>query len=393
MDDRAYWIWAQQIFGVGHSLPWGLFQKYQGGLREFYEGGARLWNTLPFITEQHANALCGFTVSEAQARLEYAEKVGWDVITPESPEYPEQLRNISCPPAVLYVKGELPDLETRPAIGVAGARKATADSLRAASSFGYQLAAGGAAVISGGAVGVDAAALTGAMGAVGRVVSVLPTDLDSPYLSSNASLRRSILQSGGALVSEYFSQRNPDRGTFQVRNRLISGLSCGMLLIQAGGKSGTMIYAKHAKEQNRDLFVYPGPEGAEEFVGSRALLMDGAMAVSSGEEILEEYTVRFQRRKVPPRFSGLFNKVKQPIRPECRKFSEKQGPARVLADPGPEPQGEKKALLDALGEELLSLAELEARTGMGASVLLGLLTEMELDGQVESAPGKRYRRT
>lgn len=125
---------------------------------------------------------------------------------------------------------------------------------------------------------------------------MLPVDLDSPYLLESANLRRSIPQRGGALVTEYFTQRNPNKGTFPHRNRIITGLSCGVLLLQAKLKSGTMIYARHAKEQNRDVFVCldrPRPRRARRLP---RLLEDGAKAVDSGEEILAEYQLRFARR-------------------------------------------------------------------------------------------------
>lgn len=382
MDNRAYWIWLQQAFGAGSRMPWKLHRDYRGGAGEFYEGGARLWNTRRDITDQQAAALYSFSLEEAEARLEYAEKVGWQVITPECEKYPEALRNISDPPAALYLKGMLPDVDREPALAVAGARKAVEDSVQAAEKIGFQLAAGGAVVISGNARGVDRAALMGALSACGKTVSVLPVDLGSPYLTENASLRDMIPERGGALVSEYFSQRNPERGTFQVRNRLITGLSCGVLLIQASAKSGTMLYARLAKEQDRDVFVYPGREGGEKFAGSRSLLEDGAKAVTCGEEILEEYALRFRNRKPENPFEGLFDHIPLP---------EERRPA--LADPGTvrELTEEEARVLEALGRETLAVAQLEERTGLEAAGLFSVLTELELDGFVISAPGKRYR--
>ena len=290
MDNRAYWIWIQQAFPPGSRKPTLLSAQYAGGLREFCQGGPRLWNSRRDLTDRETAALRDFSISQAEARLEYAERLGWQVLTPECEKYPELLRNISDPPAVLYLKGSLPDVDSMVSIGIAGARKATQSSLDAARKFGYQLAAGGACVVSGGAKGVDAAALTGALGIPGsRMVSVLPVSLDSTYVTENAKLRNMICSHGGALVTEYFSLSHPEFGTFQARNRLITGLSRGTLLIQAARKSGTMIYATHALDQNRDLFVYPGPEGTVEFAGSRELIEDGARAVVCGEDILAEY--------------------------------------------------------------------------------------------------------
>lgn len=383
MDDRAYWIWLQQAFGPGSKKPYALFGGQKGAARAFHEGGPKLWNTRREIEDREASALYAFSLQEAEARLEYADKVGWDVITPECEKYPELLRNIFDPPAVLYVKGKLPEVDAMPSIAVAGSRAATKRSQEVARSIAYQLAAGGACVVSGGAVGVDAAALTGALSIPdSAVVSVLPVSLDSSYLTANAKLRASVYSHGGALVSEYFSLQKPEFGGFQQRNRLITGLSAGVLLIQAARKSGTMIYASRAVEQNRDLFVYPGPEDAgEEFAGSRALLADGAKAVTCGEDILAEYADRsWQRREVLDLLSGLFA-------PELEA-------AASLADPGAREglSGEKARLLEALGGETLSLSQLEERTGQSAAALMGALTGLELDGFVISLPGKRYAR-
>lgn len=385
MDNRAYWIWIQQAFLPGSRKPMKIFSQYRGGVREFCEGGAKLWNTRRDLTDRETAALRDFSLSQAEARLEYAEKVGWQVLTPECEKYPELLRNISDPPAVLYLKGTMPDLDQTLSIGVAGARKATEASLDAARKFGYQLAAGNACVVSGGAKGVDSAALTGAMGIPGsKLISVLPVSLDSSYVMENARLRKMICAHGGALLTEYFSLSRPELGTFQVRNRLITGLSRGVLLIQAARKSGTMIYASHALDQNRDVFVYPGSAVAEEFSGSRALLEDGARAVTCGEDILADYSGNFDASSFPPIYD-LFEDLPLPAQ-------EKGEPVPALADAAAQLSPQAKQVLDALGHEPLSVAQLEEKTGLPASALLGVLTELELDGFAESLPGKRYTR-
>ncbi len=388
MDHRAYWVWLQHAFGAGSRRPWEISKWFEGGVREFYKGGARLWNSLSYITEGQAVALFDFTLAQARAQLEHAEKIGWTVLTPECEKYPEPLRHISDPPAVLYVKGSLPDLDRYPAIAIAGARKATAESIDAARKIGYQLACGSVTVVGGGAAGIDAAALDGAIQSYGRVVSILPVDLSSSYVSQNARLRREILEKGGALLSEYFSQSRPGYSTFQERNRLITGMSRGVVLIQAAEKSGTMIYARHALEQNRDVFVYPGPEDSPEYSGSRALLLDGAKAVTCGEEVLEEYDRRYAMET-----SGLFSRPDTDFEGGLDRETEREREL-VFCDPGDGeelgPEAEK--VLTALGGETLTISQLEERTGMGAGALLSLLTELELEGRVESASGKRYRR-
>lgn len=396
MDERVYWIWLQQAFGPGSGKPFRLASQYPGGVKEFCQGGPKLWNIRRDLTDRETAALRDVSVSQAEARLEYAEKLGWQTLTPECGKYPGLLRNIPNPPAVLYSKGTLPDIDRTLAIGIAGARKARPECVDAARRFGYQLAAGGACVVSGGAVGVDAAALTGALGIPGSSpVSVLPVSLDSTYITENAKLRAMICSHGGALVTEYFSQQRPEYGTFQVRNRLITGLSRGVLLIQAARKSGTMIYASHALDQNRDVFVYPGPKDSPEFAGSWELIGDGAKAVACGEDILAEYGGG-QAEPTELRFPDLFEELAhQEQDPPRRRGTSLPGqPAPVpLGDAGADLSPQAGKVLAALGREPLSVAQLAETTGLPASALLGILTELEVEGLADSLPGKRYRRS
>lgn len=381
MDNRAYWIWMQQAFGAGSPLPWRIHRSVPGGVEAFYQGGPRLWNSLGGIREQEAAALFSFSLEEAQAQLEHALKVGWEVLTPACGEYPQALTHIYDPPAVLYGKGKLPDMDSRPALAVVGARKATPETQEKAREFGYQLALGGASVVTGGAVGVDAAVALGAMSGGGPVVSVLPVALNSPYLSKNHFLRQSILEKGGALLTEYFAQQTPGFGTFQVRNRLITGLACGVLLLQAARKSGTVMYASYAKDQNRDVFVWPGPQGDPAFAGGWDLLEDGAKAVERGEEILEEFQYRFAGR-------GKIISLPAP-----RAWRAEEAAIPVLADPGlPALSQAQAAVLAALTDTPQAVAQLEEAAGLPAGQLLGALTELELLGLAQSHQGKRYSR-
>lgn len=382
MDNRAYWIWMQQAFGAGSPLPWRIHRSVPGGVEAFYQGGPRLWNSLGGIREQEAAALFSFSLEEAQAQLEHALKVGWEVLTPACGEYPQALTHIYDPPAVLYGKGKLPDMDSRPALAVVGARKATPETQEKAREFGYQLALGGASIVTGGAVGVDAAVALGAMSGGGPVVSVLPVALNSPYLSKNHFLRQSILEKGGALLTEYFAQQTPGFGTFQVRNRLITGLACGVLLLQAARKSGTVMYASYAKDQNRDVFVWPGPQGDPAFAGGWDLLEDGAKAVERGEEILEEFQYRSAGR----------GKIISLPAPRAWR-AEEEAAIPVLADPGlPALSQAQAAVLAALTDTPQAVAQLEEAAGLPAGQLLGALTELELLGQAQSHQGKRYSR-
>ena len=380
-DERIYWIWLQQAFGPGSPKPMKIHRQYPGGVKEFCLGGPRLWNSRRDLSDKEAVTLRDFSVSQAQARLEYAEKLGWWVVTPGCEKYPPLLTHISDPPAVLYGKGTLPDWNDALPISIAGSRKAAPESLDAARRIGYELAAGGACVVSGGAEGIDSAALNGAITLPGaKVVSVLPVSLDSNYVMKNAGLRRTICERGGALLTEYFAQPAPLHGTFPMRNRLITGISKGIVLIQAAQKSGTMLYAGHALDQNRDVFVYPGPEGDARFAGGRELLSDGAIPVTCGEDVLAEYggARPEQREAVTYLFDDLLPAA------EASKTA-------ALADAAAGLSPAESAVLNALSTQPLSVAELEDRTGLSTAELFSILTALELEGLADSLPGKRYR--
>ncbi|WP_304432715.1 DNA-processing protein DprA [Acutalibacter muris] len=373
-NNIVFWMWAQQAFGPGSGTPWHIYKSFPGGLEGFYRAGPRCWNRLDYVSEVQTESLAVCTAEEAMARLEYALRLGWQAVTPECEQYPQELRNISDPPAVLYIKGAEPRGLTGPKVAVAGARKALPESLDAARSIGYQLATAGGVVVTGEAVGVDAGVMEGVIAAGGRAICVLPVDLSSPYMAKTAHLRRRVLEQGGALMTEYFSQRSPAQGGFQLRNRLITGLCPKVVLIQAAEKSGTMIYARHAAGQGRRLYVFPGPEGAGEFAGSRRLLREGAVPVYSGSEVLgtdraiamEAPTAVKSPEGEPPKKQGL---------PERQELSLEQ-----------------QAVLAQLEEGPHTVDELTEGCGMDPGKLLRLLTRMEMQGLIESAPGRRYSR-
>ncbi|WP_322172982.1 DNA-processing protein DprA [Acutalibacter caecimuris] len=284
---HIYWIWCQEAFGPGSPLPLYIHENFPGGVPGFAQAGPVAWRSLPYLSPRHVQALRRFTLSQAQSRLQQALSFGWQVLVPESPGYPPALRHTANPPAVLYVQGCWPAFSA-PAVAVAGARKPLPASQKAACKISYQLAAGGATLVSGSAAGVDACALAAALRAGGQVVSVLPVDLHSPYPTATRPLRRRIISRGGALVTEHFSQRAPVPGAFHWRNRIVTGLSQAVVLVQADIHSGTMIYATCAADQGRDVYVYPGPAGSPAFAGSRLLLEDGARPAETGLAVLRD---------------------------------------------------------------------------------------------------------
>lgn len=384
MDYRVYWLWLQHAFGAGSAKPYGLFKRFKGGIKEFYEGGPYLWNSMEMVSEKEARMLTDYSLQNAELMLEMHERMNIEVITPECEKYPENLRNIFDPPAVLYIKGRFPDVDNALAISVVGTRKACEKSVAAAITFGYQLALSNVIVVSGIALGVDSAAHKGAIKGMGSSVSVLPCGLTNGYLVENHALRKRISESG-AVISEYPLDTPVNRGSFQVRNRIISGLSHGVLLIEAPLKSGALITARLAKEQNRDVFVFPG-DGSARYAGGEALIADGAKSVADVYEILEEYELRFSNMY---KAAGAEEAINAPV------IREKHIPVMAEGVEGSENQDSvtpiERKIIEILIQGDCHISSLEEGTGLDPGELFAGLTTLELSGKIQALSGKRYR--
>ena len=213
------------------------------------------------------------------------KKSGVRLILSNDKEFPMLLKEIPWPPFGIYIKGELP--KNGISIAVVGTRKATNEGKNAAKKFAYELAAKKVSIISGLALGIDAAAHVGCLDAAGITIAVLANGLDSVYPKTHYSLAKKILENGGALVSEYPLEGPPFPSRFIERNRIVSGLSRGTLVVEAPERSGSLATARFAMEQNRDVFVIPGPISHSNFSGSNQLIRNGAELVTKPEEILQ----------------------------------------------------------------------------------------------------------
>lgn len=223
---------------------------------------------------------------DPEVELERCAQLGIEIILQSDDRYPQSLRDIPDPPLLLYQKGErLPADEL--AIGIVGARRATAYGLRVAERLAASLARVGLTVVSGLARGIDAAAHRGAIKAGGRTIAVVGNGLGSVYPPEHRDLAEEIARAG-ALLSEFNMEQKPVSGLFPQRNRVISGISLGVLIVEAAPRSGSLSTAAHAVEQNREVFAVPGPIDSLASRGCHALIRDGAKLVETVEDILEE---------------------------------------------------------------------------------------------------------
>lgn len=237
---------AATALGVQSRLEEAI--AYFGTARRLYEAGELEWKLAGLFTARQLEKLRSQRLTQAEEILKQCAGNGWLALTPEDPCYPKRLRAIPNFPAALYVWGRMPDLDGRVALAVVGAREASFQGRQIAQGLCKAFAQAGAVVVSGGALGIDSAAHMGALEGGGETVAFLGCGLGARYLMENQYLRESIA-AHGAVVSEFPPGTPPGRTTFPVRNRLLSGVSCGTVVIEAGEKSGSLITARCALEQ------------------------------------------------------------------------------------------------------------------------------------------------
>ncbi|WP_374484706.1 DNA-processing protein DprA [Zoogloea sp.] len=292
--------------------------------------------------------------------LEWLTESGNALLTLGDESYPAALLEIPDPPVLLYVKGDA-SLLSRPSMAVVGARNATPQGEANAEAFSTALSSAGLTIVSGLALGIDAAAHRGGLAGAGRTVAVIGTGADRIYPARNAALARRIAEAG-AIVSEFPLGSGPLAHHFPRRNRLIAGLSCGVLVVEAAVKSGSLITARLAGDCGREVFAIPGSIHSPLSRGCHRLIRDGAKLVESANDILEE--LRLPEPEVAPQQAS--------------------GPAEGGGDEG--------GVLAALGHDPVDMDTLVHRTSLTPEALYAILLTLELDGRVSRLPGGRLQR-
>ncbi|MBQ9967903.1 MAG: DNA-processing protein DprA [Oscillospiraceae bacterium] len=279
-----YWLWLAMRKGPGLQGLYRIARSFSN-VEQAYRAAPAEYKAVAGVSR--IGTLADKDLTQAERIIARCAQLDIRIVTLQDAAYPKILRTLPDAPLILYVKGRLPDTD-RPAVGVIGTRKASVYGMSQAKRFGYGLARCGCTVVSGGAEGVDAEAMAGAVMAGGPVVGVLGCGLDVDYPKSNRSLFQETLRVG-CLISEFPPGTPPYASNFPQRNRIISGLSQGILVTEAPGRSGALITADHALEQGRDVFVLPANIGVNNFEGNLKLLRDGAIPVGEVWDILQEY--------------------------------------------------------------------------------------------------------
>lgn len=285
-----FWIWLQRTLGAGFYAD-ELISHF-GDARGVYEAGTDALLTSGAITPAAVRKLSAYSPSESADIMRQCERNGWHIITYGSDLYPKNLAQIQAFPLVLYVWGYPEVLSSQLCMSIVGTRHCTDYSVGVAGGISYTLADAGITIVSGGAVGVDRASHEAAMDAGGKTVAFLGCGLGYDYLKVNGAMRQRIAKHG-AVVSEFLPYSPASRVTFPIRNRLISGLSAATIVVEAGEHSGSLITARTALDQGRDVFAVPGDITNTAHLGTNNLIRDGATAVLSIGDILADYVNKY----------------------------------------------------------------------------------------------------
>ena len=411
-----HWIWLATRPGMNDRQKLEVLKAFQDPETVFF-GDKSAFTHIEGMTREAAEALSNKDLSQAREILNDCISNEIQICTYHDAAYPAKLRNIADPPMVLYYKGNLAGLEGNPMIGLVGTRKASAYGLTTASRMGYQIARCGGTVVSGVAAGIDGKAMTGALTAGGTIVGVLGCGIDVVYPPTHRSLYLDT-ERNGCLISEFPPKTPPYKWNFPRRNRIISGMSDGVLVVEAPHGSGSLITARLALDQGRDVFVVPGNIDVPTFQGSNALLRDGGIAVSSGWDVVSEYAALYPEKirkeegnlrqyaaqeeislaenaekpmlKVAQKAAvmeknSLFDrkKVKKPIDKDKKSaYSDQQKIFESLSQ-------DEKMLLEPLRKGEALVDELIAASNLPAGKVLSMLTMLQIRGIIELLPGKR----
>lgn len=361
MRDNRYLVWLSSLSGVGSKSCAGLV-SYFGSAENVYNCSFNQLISSGVVGEKTAMIISqSRNIEYTDEYLKSMKESGINVYTIHDSEYPENLKYIFDPPQVIYAQGTLMQEDTK-AIGIVGSRKASDYGLKAAQRIAFRLAEMGFTVISGMALGIDSAAHRGALKAGGRTIAVCGCGLKQVYPASNYGLSRQIIKSG-AMLSEYTYDTPAFPGQFPARNRIISGLSLGVIVVEAGEKSGSLITADFALEQGREVFAVPGNISSPNSRGTNSLIKNGAKLVSSIEDILEELDINIELV-------------------EKRSF-----------------EGDNASAVDICIEEGMILGLLQARaadkdkiaceTGLPPGKVMAALTKLEIKGMIQQV-GENY---
>lgn len=295
MSDVKYSVWLSLLTVPGSKSVCRLIEAFDNDAERIYEATEEEYLAIKGVTPALAKTLSDKNMKKALGILHFCQKHNVNLLPFDHPAYPKRLRRLPDFPVLLYYRGSLPDIDNEVAIAAVGTRKITEYGQQNGYVISRDLARSGVIVVSGMASGIDSVCHRGALDALGHTIAVLGCGIDVVYPKQNASLMEEIA-SKGTVITEYAPGTPPSGYNFPKRNRIISGLSLGTLVVEADVKSGAMITANYAKEQGRDIFAMPGNVGEMNSLGTNHLIKQGARMVTGALDILKEYELLFPQK-------------------------------------------------------------------------------------------------
>ena len=401
MSSLKYWVWLSSLSGVGAVTAAALLRQFETP-EKIYSAKAADYIKIDGIRKPDITVLMDKNMETVNKTLASCSDIGCHILTLQDAQYPDRLRNIYDPPIILYVKGYLPIIDEEPAVAIVGTRNCTPYGYSAAEKIGYQLARHGIVVVTGLAKGVDTAAARGALRGGGRVVGVIGSGLDIVYPAENRSLFADVAASG-AIISEYPPGSSALSTHFPARNRIISGISLGVAVIEAPKRSGALITASRALEQGRDVFALPGNIDAKNSEGANKLLREGAIPILSGEDIIEEYAELFPEKIMQD--SQMHSATQDIKSADISKEPSWNGEHRLRDNSKKEIDnvskvdyidfdeilktlaGDDRIVAEAIGRGALSADNLIINSGLPAAQVMTALTMLEINGYATRSGG------
>ncbi len=385
--EKLYWIWLQTVLGCGNALA-DVIVKQQLSPGRLYHSTEEELAALDCLSAGLIKKMKSTPLDQAERILRQCESLKIWVMVPTDPDYPQRLKHIYQVPLVLYGVGDRSLLDRDLLLTMVGSRGATDSAKNAAYELAQDLVQYGFGIVSGMALGIDSRCHEGALDMGGVTIGVAGCGLNISYPSGNVELRRRIGRNG-AIISEYPPGVEPKPYHFPVRNRIVSGLSLGTIVVEAPEKSGTLITAELALQQGRDVFVLPTDLYNTKGQGNLQLIGQGATVLTSAQTVAEEYSMLYGDR--------MSKTIKSRLtlhQSEIKPSTGDKEPPKELA-PSPIPQDMDPAMvqiLHCLEGKTLRVEEIAAICGMEMQETLILLSELEIDGHVKAYAGKKFGR-
>ncbi len=383
MDNYIYDLWFKLKECFSPSKAFTLY-KHFGSAQNIYKASVKDYMILNLKPAQIA-ALDDKNLDSAKAEAELANKFGIGFVRFGDDYYPELLEHIDAPPILLYAKGDLSVLKRKAKFCVVGARRASSYGLSAAMGISSSLAECGFTVVSGCAEGIDSASHKGALHGKGKTIGIMACGLDLNYPAQSHDLKEEIVRNG-ILLSEFPFGTPPLPVNFRIRNRILSGMSFGVAVIEAGVRSGALMTARYAADQGRDVFALPGNVSSHTSKGTNLLIKnEGASLLTSAEDILSEYIYRYPECFIKEEFEEVKTYSVETEKTETKKALPKEIFDSSLTE-------DERNILSIIGKTPVHIDQICRQSGLEPSKVNSCLTLLQIKGKIRDTGGRLYIR-